>query len=182
MRIHPRNIICGGTYQAIAGQIVTLTTPDLAATTADADQVMIKTDPTEIDKRLGYAPGMSLAEFFAGDLGREYPVAILDEPLCKILKAAQPVVILSRATIDEHRHHPEIGATDYAIAQRIVDEGEIYEQESGRLIMLWRHGETLYRAALKRTRSGDKNYWLSLFLTNDDLALTQVVRRFNRIR
>ena len=122
--------------------------------------------------------------FFAGALGGEYPVAVLSAELRGALAAEQPVVILSRVTIDSHRHHTEIGADDYALAQRIVDEGEIYAQEPGRLIVLWRHGGKLYRAALKRTGDGDgdKNYWLSLFLTTDEKAAAEVTARFQRIR
>ena len=121
------------------------------------------------------------ARFVAGGLGGEYPVAVLDAKLRQALNTEQPVVMLSRVTVDEHRHHPEIGAADYALAQRIVDEGEIFEQAPGRLVVLWRHGGKLYRAALKRTEAGDKNYWLTLFLTTDELAAVQVRGKFARI-
>ena len=86
--------------------------------------------------------------FVAGTLGGEYPVAALDAGLRQTLATEQPVVLLSRVTIDGHRHHPEIGAAEYRLAQRILDEGELYEQSPGRLLALWRQGETLYRAAL----------------------------------
>ncbi len=122
------------------------------------------------------------AKFFNSDLGGEFPVAVLDESLRKAMDAQQPVVMLSRVTVDEHRKHPEIGAQDYTLAQRIVDEGELYKQEPGRLIALCRIDGKLYRAALKRTGDKEKNYWLTLFLTTDELADIQVRDKFKRIR
>lgn len=121
-------------------------------------------------------------QFFNSDLGGEFPVAALDESLRKAMEAQQPVVMLSRITVDEHRKHPEIGAQDYALAQRIVDEGELYEQEPGRLIALCKIDGKLYRAALKRTGDKEKNYWLTLFLTTEELADEQVRKKFKKIR
>ena len=84
--------------------------------------------------------------------------------------------------MDEHRKHSEIGAQDYTLAQRIVDEGELYEQAPGRLIALCKIGGKLYRAALKRTGDKEKNYWLTLFFTTEGLADEQVRKKFKLIR
>lgn len=121
-------------------------------------------------------------QFFNGEMGGEFPVAALDESLREAIDAQQPVVMLSRITVDEHRKHPEIGAQDYTLAQRIVDEGELYKQEPGRLIALCKIDGKLYRAALKRTGDKEKNYWLTLFLTDEDRANREVRNKFKRIR
>jgi len=120
--------------------------------------------------------------FFAGRLGGEYPVAVLDAETRQALATEQALVMLSRETIDTHDHHPEIGASDYRLAQRIVDEGELYRQDQWRILALWRDGGRLYRAALKRTMTGDKNYWLTLFPTTEDLANIQVREKYPRIK
>lgn len=121
-------------------------------------------------------------QFFNSDMGGEFPVAALDETLRKAIDAQQPIVMLSRVTVDEHRKHSEIGAQDYTLAQRIVDEGELYEQAPGRLIALCKIGGKLYRAALKRTGDKEKNYWLTLFFTTEGLADEQVRKKFKLIR
>ena len=122
------------------------------------------------------------ARFFKGELTGEYPLAVLDAESRRAMDAAQPVVVLSRETVEAHRHHPEVSAADYALAQRILDEGELYEQGPGRIVALWRAGDKLYRAALKRTGDKEKNYWLTLFVTTEDLAAVQVRDKLRRIR
>lgn len=121
-------------------------------------------------------------DFFQGRLKGEYPIAVLDQALRQKIDAIQPVVVVSQETLEAHQHHPEIGVTEYALAQRILDEGEVYRQDEGRLIALWQNGEVLYRAALKRTGDKRKNYWLTLFVTNEELATKQVRERLERIR
>jgi hypothetical protein len=109
-------------------------------------------------------------------------LAVLDAELRRAMDAAQPVVVLSRESVEAHRHHPEVSAADYALAQRILDEGELYEQGPGRIVALWRVGDKLYRAALKRTGDKEKNYWLTLFLTDEGRANREVRDKFDRIR
>lgn len=122
------------------------------------------------------------AKFVNGDLGGEFPVAVLDQALRQAMDAQQPVVMLSRETVDTHRKHPEIGVDDYVRAQQIIDKGDLYEQAPGRVVALHQEGDTLYRAALKRTGDKKKNYWLTLFRTTEDLAKIQVRDKFKRIR
>ncbi len=121
-------------------------------------------------------------KFFNGTLQGEYPLAVLDSPLRQQLDTRQPVVVLSQETVEAHRHHPEVGTTDYQRGQRIIDEGELYEQGPGRLVALGKIDGKLYRAALKRTGDKEKNYWLTLFLTTEALADEQVRKKFKRIR
>jgi hypothetical protein len=40
----------------------------------------------------------------------------------------------------------------------------------------------LYRAALKRTENKEKNYWLTLFLTDAGKANREVRNKFKKIR
>jgi hypothetical protein len=55
-----------------------------------------------------------------------------------------------------------VGLVDYRKVQDIIDNGQIYQQGSARLIYITDDGQT-YRAALKRTGDGLKNYFLTLF-------------------
>ena len=50
------------------------------------------------------------------------------------------------------------------------------------LIALHDIGGRLYRAALKRTGDKEKNYWLTLFLTEEEKATREVRGKFKRIR
>ena len=122
------------------------------------------------------------SRFFSGALSGEYPLAVFDEALRRIVDAHQPVVVLSRETVEAHRHHPEVDARDYALAQQILDEGELYQQVPGRIVALWQQAGKLYRAALKRTSDREKNYWLTLFLTDENRASREVRNKFTRIR
>ena len=121
------------------------------------------------------------SRFFSGALSGEYPLAVFDEALRRIVDAHQPVVVLSRETVEAHRHHPEVDARDYALAQQILDEGELYQQVPGRIVALWQQAGKLYRAALKRTSDREKNYWLTLFLTDENRASREVRNKFTKI-
>lgn len=122
------------------------------------------------------------SRFFDGELQGEYPLAALDAELRQAMDALQPVVVLSQETVEAHRHHPEVGAEDYQLAQRILDEGELYKQGPGRIVALWEQAGQWYRAALKRTGDQEKNYWLTLFLTDEEKATREVRDKFKLIR
>ncbi|MDX1766281.1 MAG: hypothetical protein R3313_05005, partial [Candidatus Saccharimonadales bacterium] len=79
--------------------------------------------------------------------------------------------------------HPEVGLEDYRRIQQILDEGEVYQREGepGRMVYL-SLGERLYRAALKRTGDGKKNYFLTLFIVNDTAAERNVRAKMQRLR
>jgi hypothetical protein len=101
--------------------------------------------------------------FFNGAIRGEFPVAVLSQLDQKSLGASSAVVLLSDESIAAHvKTHPEITQTDYRQIQEILDKGEVYKQGETRLVYLTLHG-VKYRAALKRTKDGKKNYFLSLF-------------------
>ena len=159
---------------------------DLARLATNKTTTLARTEP---DAKLAKAYVAALVNdplferFVNGKMPGEYPVAALDASLRQAMDTVQPVVLLSRETLDAHtKKHPEITAANYAQAQQILDKGEIYEQEPGRLIALWRNGDTLYRAALKRTGGKEKNYWLTLFTTTEQKATEEVRSKFRRIR
>lgn len=103
------------------------------------------------------------ARFFAGQLAGEFPVAVLGEADRALLGAQSQVVMLSQESLAAHVvSHPEITLADYRKIQRLLDEGEVYRQGEERLVYLTLDG-VLYRAVLKRTADGRKNYFLSLF-------------------
>jgi len=120
--------------------------------------------------------------FIAGKIKGEFPVAVIKDKDMAALGTDKQAVWLSAETLAEHlARHPEIGLDDYRLIPEIVDEGEVYRQTDGRLIVL-RNGNTYYRLALKTTMSRDRNYTLTLFKTNDAAALREVIRRLERIR
>lgn len=103
------------------------------------------------------------ARFFAGGMAGEFPVAVLPYADRAVLGAESNVVLLSQESLAGHlAKHPEITLGDYRKIQAILDKGEVYKQGDARLIYITLDGVT-YRAALKRTADGRKNYFLTLF-------------------
>ncbi len=103
------------------------------------------------------------ASFFAGGIAGEFPVAVLKNADRLAIGAESSVVLLSQESLAAHvKSHPEIALADYRKIQRLMDEGEVYRQGDTRLVYLAIDGVT-YRAALKRTQDGRKNYFLTLF-------------------
>lgn len=101
--------------------------------------------------------------FFNGTQKGEFPIAVLNPRDKTLLKTDNQVVVLSRESVDKHlTKHPEIRVDDYRQIQDVIDNGDVYQQGDERLIYINKEGVT-YRAALKRTGDGMKNYFLTLF-------------------
>lgn len=101
--------------------------------------------------------------FFAGQIGGEFPIATLAAADKALLGASSGVVLLSQESLAAHTaKHPEITLADYRKIQEILDTGDVYQQGESRLIYITLGG-VAYRAALKRTADGRKNYFLTLF-------------------
>jgi len=122
--------------------------------------------------------------FFAGEVKGEFPVAVLKPEDQRILGAESQVVLLSQESLAAHiATHPEIDLEDYRLIQQLLDTGEVYQRpnSSERLIYLALHN-VFYRAALKRTGDGLKNYFLTLFKTTDEKAEKEVRSKMERVR
>lgn len=130
-----------------------------------------------------YLRGSALFERFVnGKLVGEFPLAVLDEATQEALQSDSWQVLLSQATAASHvEKHPEIGVADYRRVQAMLDNGEIYRHGDERLVYLLAE-DKLYRAALKRTRDGSKNYFLTLFQTTDHKADREIRDKLERIR
>lgn len=101
--------------------------------------------------------------FFRGDMAGEFPVGVLSAVDQQLLQADTPVVLLSQHTLATHLgSHPEVTLRDYLRIQQILDDGRVFARGEQRLVYLL-IGSVTYRAALKRTRDGRKNYFLTLF-------------------
>lgn len=62
-----------------------------------------------------------------------------------------------------------------------LERGEVYRQGDARLVYLLLDGIG-YRAALKRTRDGAKNYFLTLFRTDGKAADKDIRTKLERLR
>lgn len=101
--------------------------------------------------------------FFAGQLGDEFPIAVIQATDRAALGAASSVVLLSRDSLADHLHkHPGVALADYRLVQRMIDGGEVYKDGDRHLVYFWLNGKR-YRAVLKRTQDTRKNYFLSLY-------------------
>ncbi len=116
--------------------------------------------------------------FYNGTDKDEFPVGILIEADKQLLKSKSQVVLLSRTSLDEHKlKHPEIGFDDYKLIPKILENGEVWQKpnENERIIFM-SEGDVTYRAAIKRTADGEKNYFLSLIRNTKKKAPKGAVR------
>lgn len=128
--------------------------------------------------------------FVAGQIESDFPVAILRPADMTLLGSESQVVWFSSDSLAKNKGeipvrsqgHPDLTLADYRLIPRIIDEGEVYKQSDARFIYL-KVGEMLYRAALKRTKDGARNYLLSLMkVTEDSRAVKQVREKYERLR
>lgn len=129
--------------------------------------------------------------FIAGKIGGDFPVAVLRPEDMAAIGSGSQAIWLSADSLAKNKGeqpsrsagHPELTIDDYRLIPEIVDGGEVYKQNDERLIIL-QIGDTVYRAALKRTRDGHRNYLLSLFKAGvESKAVWQVREKgYERIR
>lgn len=130
----------------------------------------------------GALKGPAFEQFFAGKSAEDFPVAVLKPADMAAIGALSQTVYLSQASLAEHLvKHPEVVLEDYQKIPDILDKGEVYKQGDERLVVLLLDG-VLYRAGLKRTKTGKKNYFLTLYKTNQKAADRSVKDRNERVR
>ncbi len=126
--------------------------------------------------------GPVFQRFFDGKIKGELPVAVLSESEKQALGTNTQTVWLSRTTLAEHKiKHPDIGIDDYRLIPELLESGEVYQQGDNRLVYLMKKNR-LYRAALKRTKDGRENYYLTLFETTEEKAQKEVREKYRRVR
>ena len=140
--------------------------------------------PNEIARKwiASYVTEPAFQRFIAGEIKGEFPVAVLDRDTMKALGTGAQSVWLSDDTLAKNKeNHPDIGLTEFKLISEILDKGEIYRQGENRLIYLATI-EKLYRAAVKRSKAGSENYFLTLFKTTDEVAERNVRSKSERVR
>jgi len=129
-----------------------------------------------------YLHGPVFRHFFETAAVDVFPVAVLKDSDMAALGTKVQTVWLSKETLEIHKKkHPEVAIDDYRLIPEILDQGEVYRQKEAHLIYL-KIGGRFYRAALKRTKDGRENYFLTLFTTSEAFADWQVREKFERIR
>lgn len=130
----------------------------------------------------GALKGPAFERFFAGKSLEDFPVGVLKPSDMQAIGALSQTVYLSQESVAAHLiSHPDVSLADYQKIPDILDQGAVYQQGDARLVILALDG-VLYRAALKRTRDGQKNYFLTLFRTEDTKAEREVRKKFPRLR
>lgn len=129
--------------------------------------------------------------FIDGKIKGEFPVAVLHPKDMELLETKSQTVWFSADSLAKNKGeipvrsggHPELTINDYRMIPEIVDTGEVYQASDERLIIL-KMGEKVYRAALKRTKDGSENYFLSMFTTSPESKAVRAVRKkeYERIR
>ncbi len=99
----------------------------------------------------------------AGAEGADRPVATLGEAVARAIGARSRIVRLSSETAaKQRRRHPDIRPEDYARVQRILDEGELFREDTRAIIGFAKESGVLWRAVLKVANSGDEIYLVTL--------------------
>lgn len=136
-----------------------------------------------------FVAGPAFEMFVDKKIKGNFPVAILRTEDMEMLDSKSQVVWLSDDSLAKNKGelpsrsvgHSDLELADYQMIPEIIETGEVYKQGDDRLVILKR-GDRTYRAALKRTRDGKENYFLSLF-TVGDRAIGQLEKNnYERVR
>jgi hypothetical protein len=86
----------------------------------------------------------------------DYPVAVLDEELARLVQAKRQAVLLSAETMDkQRRHHPELEPEEYQLIPDVIERGEVMPQGADKLVFF--HTPTrLYKAVVKATQNREE--------------------------
>lgn len=109
--------------------------------------------------------GPAFEAFVAGKTQGAFPVAKLrPRDQVRLGTDASVTYLSSETLIKQAINHPEIVPSDYQRIPDIVDNGESHAQAGNRLVFLY-EGESVWRLALKATKSRHELFVLSLFKT-----------------
>lgn len=124
--------------------------------------------------------GALFRRHLAGQVEGDWPVAVTPAAAAASLNAQSHTVRLSSATATKQAsRHDDVGARDYALVQRILDEGELFAGRDGRVIGFLESGGQLWRVVLKVTADRSEAYLVSFHKAqahNLDAARRQLKR------
>jgi hypothetical protein len=100
----------------------------------------------------------------------------------KLLEANSDDVYLSMESLHIHKNtHKDVILEDYQKLPDIIAEGEIWNKERKKYVLL-KLGKFTYRAALKVTQNSSENYLTSLIKISDKKASKEIRKKYKRIR
>lgn len=101
--------------------------------------------------------------FLSGGLDGYWPVAILGRPVSAMIGADSRTVRLSAATAAKQAlRHPDLRVEDYALVQRILDEGELFHVGERFATGFLETDGRWWRAVFKATRDRAETYLVTL--------------------
>ena len=80
----------------------------------------------------------------------------------------------------QRRVHPDLKPDDYALVQRILDEGELFRTDDRRMVGFVEADGRLWRASIKSTDDGSETYLATLHRARER-DLRSAERRYKRI-
>ena len=111
----------------------------------------------------------------------DFAVAIAPDVLLRTIGGRSQTVRLSRYTAAKQRRvHPDLKPDDYALVQRILDEGELFRTDDRRMVGFVEADGRLWRAAIKSTDDGSETYLATLHRARKR-DLRSAERRYKRI-
>lgn len=122
-------------------------------------------------------------EFYANaEIVGNFKVGVLSELEKTLLATEANFVLMSKESLEHHKKkHPEITLADYKKLPEIIANGEIYETQERRYVLLKIDGKT-YRAAMKVTQNKTEVYLLSLVAQSNKKADKEIRAKFKRIK
>ena len=95
-----------------------------------------------------------------------FPVTYLSPIDCALFGCTEPILWLSKLTLDEHKaKHPEITINDYRVIPDIICNGEVWAGHAHRRYLILHIGNKPYRAAIKSDAAGIEAWFLSLIVS-----------------
>lgn len=92
-----------------------------------------------------------------------WPIASAPDHVLDAIGARSSTVRLSPWTArKQRRRHPDLQPNDYARVQRILDRGEAFLQDKGRVMIYLEDDGRLWRAVVKTTKDRSETYLVTL--------------------
>ena len=117
----------------------------------------------------GGLTGPGFKAFYEGEIGGNYPVAVLDEEYRNLIGAKTQTVYLSdwtlkkqKGEVEGYQGHKELTLFDYQKIPEIISSAEVIIEKEGYIEVFIKRDKKYYLAAIKTTESKDELYLLSL--------------------
>ncbi|MBF0444826.1 MAG: head morphogenesis protein, partial [Magnetococcales bacterium] len=99
-----------------------------------------------------------------------FPVGVLSDDIAKAIKAKQPVVALSRDTLEKQLvRHPELTDKDYIMLPEVIEKGRLVQHKGRNALLLYSNNQS-YVVVVKSAETANEVYLSSFYRVNNKEA------------